>query len=139
MKSAAVLVLTSQLPPVAAAAVLAATRTPIVTDSGWLTALLIIGASGGALMAVAVWPPDATEPAKVVRRLALKFGASLLGGITFGPLAVRLLSAYGLPVDGDTVMASGAAVAALIVSTLHFAAPKYERLVKRLADRIHHH
>lgn len=134
MKAGVLAMAAAQVPSVTAGVALA-TRSPIVTDSGWLVGLLIVGATGGAFIAVAVWPPDETSERNVLRRLAVKFGASLLGGITLGPAAVRVLAAHGMPIDGDYVLGVGAAVAALIVVSLHYATPHVEAWLARAARR----
>lgn len=126
MKTAAIIVTLLQSPAFVAGVTLSAS-TPIVTESGWLTGHLVIGATCGSFLAVAIWLPHAKEEGSVLRRLLVKFGASMFGGYAFGPGAVRYLAGMGMKVDSDTVLLVGGVVSLLTVATVHFVAAHYDR------------
>lgn len=88
----------------------------------------IIGALGGAILNVAIFPPRvATRHA-----IAIKFVASGLSGMIFAPLAIRWLR---LTPDFDIVIFISAAVALVAIRLIRLAIPLIEKKAeKRMRD-----
>lgn len=100
---------------------------PLLDDTK-LTALCILGAIAGAFLAVALWPPQEDTDTNKMRRLAAKFGSSMIAGATFTPMIIRW-SKWSC--DADVVLATSTGVAMLSVAILHATVPLVERAWKR--------
>ena len=101
-----------------------------VFDDVRRSCVCVVGAIIGAFLAISVFPPDDDSETNKTRRLALKFGASMCGGIVFTPAAMQWI---GLPKTSDYLMGGSAIVAVFVVSGLHFIAPKVESVIRKLA------
>lgn len=90
-----------------------------IWDQSQLRMFCLIGALGGAFLAVALFPPKegAGSP---VRRLAAKFLSSGIAGMLFTPIVIRWRE---WPLDVDVVLAVSGAVALVAVTVLHTAIP----------------
>lgn len=94
----------------------------------------ILGAVVGALMSIAIFPPDNTNETMLVRRLALKFGCSSLGGFVVTPAFIEWMK---WPDSGESLMAISFFVAVFLVAGLHFVAPRLEKFVDTLLTLLH--
>lgn len=99
-----------------------------VLDDTRLTALCILGAIAGAFLAVALWPPQEDTDTNKMRRLAAKFGSSMIAGATFTPMIIRW-SKWSC--DADVVLATSTGVAMLSVAIIHATVPLIEKAWKR--------
>lgn len=124
----------------AASAPAAASMALLAPDDGmfssWrLVAYCIIGSVAGALLAITIWTPDGTSERNLLRRLAAKFVASMVGGVTLAPALLEhyqpLLAPAGL--RPATVLAASCVIAMMSVAILHRLAPWAER---RLDDML---
>ena len=106
-----------------------------VFDDVRMICICVIGATIGAFLAIAVFPPQGSSESNTTRRLALKFGSSMLAGIVFTPGVMHF---WELDLNADYLMAVSAIVAIFSVSILHLIAPRIERIVSAVIDAIGH-
>lgn len=91
------------------------TQGQTIYDNGQYRMFCLIGALGGAFLAVAIFPPKERE-GNYSRRLAIKFFASGVAGCLFTPI---IMSWRGWPVNVDTVLAVSGGVALSAVTLIH--------------------
>lgn len=101
-----------------------------------LTALCLIGAVAGGIIAVALWPPRDTESeAQRTRALAAKFGSSMFMGAGLTPAIIRLMN---WPLSGDVALPCAMLVAMFSVAAVHATTPivlaAWQRYVRRRLD-----
>lgn len=101
-----------------------------IYDNGQYRMFCLIGAIGGAFLAVAIFPPRETE-GNYARRLAIKFFSSGVAGCLFTPVIIQWRS---WPVNVDTVLAVSGAVALVAVSLIHALVPLFVRRVLKRID-----
>ena len=82
--------------------------------------ICVVGAMIGAMLTVAIVPQNTENEKSLTRRLAMKFGASALGGVAFAPAIMQWI---GLPKSADYLMGCSAGTAAVVVSVLHVIQP----------------
>ena len=90
--------------------------------------ICVVGAAIGAFLTIAMFPPDGDLERKVIRRLAMKFGASMFGGIAVTP---GLIEWCDWPSSADSLLTISCLVAAFVVSALHIVAPRLERVIDK--------
>lgn len=140
MISKNVVVLVSQIGPLLAAAELleSVQKPDDVFDSSRTIALCVIGSTIGALLSVGLFPPDEKElvcllperrallESRKTRKIFIKFGSSLLGGIAFTPFGMQWLQ---IDHTSSRIVGISAGVSLFIVAMIHAAAPKIELLI----------
>lgn len=114
------------------AAFVAAVPSGEVFDDVRTTAICVIGAIIGAFLTVAVFPPTNDTDTNTIRRLALKFGSSMLSGIAFTP---GLMQYIGLEKTTDLLMATAAIISVFAVTILHLLAPRVESIVRWMEEK----
>jgi len=87
-----------------------------VFDDAKMESTCVFGSLIGSLLAVAAFPPINDTEENRTRRLALKFGVSLMSGIAFAP---GMMQWIGYPHTTDSLLAGSAATAVVSVSVLH--------------------
>lgn len=119
---------------IAASAVMVANSSPEISvfEDARLLGLCTIGSLGGALLAIALFPPAHDSDAKVIRRLAMKFGCSLVGGLLFTP---GIMEWFNIQFSANRIVASAAAISLVVVSTIHQLVPIWEAWLRTRAKR----
>lgn len=119
----------------AAAAIVTALPPGDIFDDFRLVGFCVIGSASGAFLAIATFMPKGNATT-MIRRTLLKFGASLLSGITFGPAILLHWNAVFAPQGGlpppSMVLAVSGTVATLFVWALHLALPRLEAKLRKL-------
>lgn len=88
----------------------------------------VVGAAIGAFLTIAAFPSDIDLERKVIRRLAMKFGASMFGGIAVTP---GLIEWFKWPNSVDSLLTISCLVSVFVVSGLHIIAPRLERFIDK--------
>lgn len=125
--------MSSKLVVVAAMVTVLFAQTQLTVDIGVLAdsrrmGICVVGAAIGAFLTIAMFPADVDLERKVIRRLALKFGGSMLGGIGLTP---GLIEWCKLPNSSDSLLGISLLVAVFAVSALHVIAPRLERIIDK--------
>lgn len=112
----------------ASAATASALPTEGVFDNMRLTCMCLVGALMGAFLAVALFPGEEVNQFST-RRLSLKFGASMVCGVAFTPMNIRMIHwMFGVNwYQSDLLIGLSATSAMLAVYTVHKLAPQVER------------
>ena len=114
---------------VAAVEVVAAPQRDVYED-GRMIGLCVLGSIMGAFLAVAAFkpqPPDENDP-KRMHSLSLKFGVSMVSGVTFSPLIIRNTVN---DISPDIVVGISGIVALVAVTGLHKVAPLVEEYIQK--------
>lgn len=101
---------------------------PAIWDKSQFRIFCLLGAIGGAFLAIALFPPR-ERVGNYSRRLAIKFVSSGVAGLLFTPIVIRW---QGWPVDVDIVLAVSGVVALMSVSLISALVPVF---VKRIVGR----
>lgn len=100
----------------------------VILADNWLRAYCIIGSVLGAILSIAIYPPQEPASKNSIRQSATKLIVSLLSGIVFTPVLVRYLD---VPLDGDWILFGAGTVSLLSVSVLTAALPLITLMAKR--------
>ena len=112
----------------AQAGITASLPTTEVFDDIRSSCICVVGSLAGAFIAIAIFPPSGMDPANAIRRLSLKFGASMAGGVVFAP---AIMQHMGLPKTADNLMGCSGFVAVFSVAVLHYIAPRILGAINR--------
>ena len=113
-----------------AAVEVAATPQRDVYDDGRMIGLCVLGSIMGAFLAVAAFKPQpfGENDPKRMHSLSLKFGVSMVSGVTFSPLIIRHTIHSVSP---DIVVGISGIVALVAVTFLHKVAPLVEEYIRK--------
>ncbi len=95
-------------------------------DDGRLAAFCIMGSILGAFLAISVFTPDKDTEINLTRRLAMKFSASLILGLTMTPM---LMEYRAITLTPSHVIAVATFVATIGTMAVHFGAPAVKGVV----------
>jgi hypothetical protein len=104
------------------------TNYPMIWDTLGIRACCIIGSVLGGFLSISILVPNSDDFAVNVRRGAIKFFASICGGLMFAPVALRWT---GLPIDPDTVMFMAGIMSFCTTSLLHKIIPFVESYIDK--------
>lgn len=117
---------------VEAAAAAAAVPKTEVFDETRTIAICVIGSVIGAFLAVAMFPVQMEDSNQNrARKLSMKFGSSLLGGVALSP---ALMEYIGIQKSADKLMGFSAITAVFVVSGLHILAPRIEKWIATIGS-----
>jgi NO-binding membrane sensor protein with MHYT domain len=103
-----------------------------IWDQSTFRMCCLIGASGGAILALRLMPSRQGNETKTVKGIADKVICSAIGGWVFTPIVMRTAK---IPVDVDMVLAASCGVAFLSVATLEAFAATYRAIIQKVIDR----
>jgi uncharacterized membrane protein len=109
---------------------------PAIWDKSQFRIFCLLGAIGGAFLAIALFPPR-EQLGNYSRRLALKFVSSGIAGLLFTPIIIRWQK---WPIDVDTVLAVSGIVALVSVSIISALVPIFvKKVVGKFGDEADHY
>ena len=101
-------------------------------DEQRLIAFCVIGAVLGAFLTISIYPSQA-KGLQGGRLVLMKFASSLICGVVFAPIILRLRN---WPLDPTTILAVSVTAAFLGVSSLHFATAWWQKWMHKKAENI---
>lgn len=98
-----------------------------VFDDSRLIGLCVLGSIMGAFLASSIFSDSAQPQEKRVQRLSMRFGISMVSGVTFSPLVIRKV---GMQISPDIVVGISGLVALVAVTSLQKVVPIVEEWIK---------
>lgn len=108
------------------------TNYPLIWDTLGIRACCIIGSILGGFLSISIWVPNSDDFTVNVRRGAIKFFASICGGLIFAPVALRWT---GIPIDPDTVMFMAGIMSFCTTSLIHKIIPLVESYLSKYTHK----